>query len=399
MKKFFPGQSIFSEGDAADCAYIVEKGMVEISTEIEDEKSVLCVMGAGEIFGEMAILNGGKRSATARALTEVVVTKINESQIKTRMEEVDPVIRMLIMLVLDRFHSETKHFRKRRKVKKENQSAVIDTKNSIHYSKQIIDTIKLENDLYSALEENQFKLFFQPIVDLESLEINGFEALIRWDSPTRGIVSPDEFITVAESTSLIIPLGEWIIREAVNSLKILQKRVDRDKKLFVSVNVAGRQVKEKTFVQVIRETVKKAGINFSQLKLEVIERVMFENAEDYSWMEECRKLGVKIALDDFGTGYSSLSYLNKHAIDTIKIDRSFVNEIAKNQNSYNISKAIISLANALNIEVIGEGIETTEQYHILRALGCHFGQGFLFSKPVSFEDAHALLDDPFLRTG
>ena len=242
----------------------------------------------------------------------------------------------------------------------------------------------LEQDLRRALEQGQFQLYFQKRVN-EAGETNGAEVLLRWVNPERGIISPLDFIPLAEETGLIVPIGAWVLDEACRCLRAWQGKENlRDLKL--SINVSAIELKQPNFIDTVRQTVTQSGINPSLLILEVTESMLLENMEDFIVkMEQIRELGISFALDDFGTGYSSLSYLKKLPINELKIDKSFIQDIGIDKNDEAIVQTIVQMGNTLGIDVLAEGVETEEQYKILRVYGCHNYQGYLFGHPVTLD--------------
>lgn len=249
----------------------------------------------------------------------------------------------------------------------------------------------VENELRHALERKEFELAYQPIVNVEDRRITGVEALLRWNNRKLGHVFPDRFIPVAEETGLIVPIGEWVLKTAVAQALEWEKRGIRDLKL--GVNVSVRQIRHPDFCQRLERIL---GFDFGsraiKLALEVTESELMNNMEIFvSTLKEVRKLGLMVYIDDFGTGYSSLSYLKELPIDTLKIDRSFIRDLATDSSSLSMAMGIIAIANSLGLEVVAEGVETEEQLAILNDLGCGSAQGFLFSKPAPAKTIESLL--------
>ncbi len=254
--------------------------------------------------------------------------------------------------------------------------------------------LQLETDLRTAIERNEFQIYYQPIINLETMELFGFESLIRWNHPTRGLVPPNEFIPICEQTGIIIPLTLWILRTSCRQLVEWQNEYPANKKLTISVNISGKHFAQKNLVEHIKSILSETGINPVCLKLELTESAVMENAGSaISMMKQIRALGIQLSIDDFGTGYSSLSYLHSFPINTLKVDRSFVNTMKDGTENGEIVRTIITLAQTLRLNVIAEGIETIHQLHQLRILGCQYGQGYLFSRPVPSEDAEKLIED------
>lgn len=389
------GEVIFKEGDAGDYAYIIEEGSVEISTVIDGKPVVLNVLSQGIMFGELALVDGRTRSASASANTDVLLTVVTKEQVNMRVESADPILRMLLFVVMRYFRSETS-WRTRGKALEAPTIDVGLTQPAIDLNRKIdeaVDLIRMESELRVAVAEKQFCLHYQPIINLKTGAIAGFEALIRWHSPSRGFIRPDVFIALAESTSLILPIGEWVIEEggkALNQLSTLS-----DQPLFMSINIASRQIEEPTFIQTLVEILEELGVDNRHIKLEILERSLFDSDVAQEWIKDVRKLGFPLSLDDFGTGYSSLQYLNDYHLDNLKIDRSFVWGLGNKTNSANLCKAMVDLAKALGMSVIAEGIETAEQAEVLRELGCDMGQGYYYSQPVPIEEAIALMAKSF----
>jgi diguanylate cyclase (GGDEF)-like protein/PAS domain S-box-containing protein len=251
--------------------------------------------------------------------------------------------------------------------------------------------LRLETELRHALEQGQFCLHYQPIIALEGRRIVGFEALLRWQHPQRGLVSPSEIIPVAEETGLIVPLGWWVLRTACRQMADWQARYRPDPPLTMAVNFSSRQLLQPNLVHQVEGVLRETGLDPRCLKLEITESAIIDGPEHAAaLLARLRALGVRVAIDDFGTGYSSLSYLHRFPIDTLKIDRSFVQQLRDGHRS-EIVDTIVTMAHRLALDVVAEGIETDEQHAQLRALRCEYGQGFLFHMPVSGETAEETL--------
>lgn len=244
---------------------------------------------------------------------------------------------------------------------------------------------QLEKELQLALERQQFQLHYQPIISLETNKISGFEALVRWQHPRRGLVSPAEFIPLAEKTGLIEPLGTWVLDNACRQLYSWQQEFACNPSLTMSVNLSSLQLSQPNLVEQVQEILQKTNLATSSLRLEITESAIMENQTNaIATLHQLKALGIQLYMDDFGTGYSSLSRLHELPIDLMKIDRSFVS-----QKKWDIIRAIMILASSLGLEVIAEGIETAEEVAELKRLGCKQGQGYFYSKPV---DAQAAAD-------
>jgi diguanylate cyclase len=251
----------------------------------------------------------------------------------------------------------------------------------LQMSTAMLNRLILENDLQRALDHQEFITYYQPIVDLQTEKICGFEALIRWQHPDRGLVSPAEFIPCMEETGLIIQVGMVVLRQACQQLYVWEQQGWTD--LTMSVNLSVRQYSSPTLLADIDLALAETAINPAHLKLEITESAIMDNAEmAIALTTQLKARQIQISIDDFGTGYSSLGYLHRFPVDNLKIDRSFVNEIQLENRNYQVVNTIITLSNQLDLAVIAEGIETTEQLQWLQQLGCEFGQGYLFSKPL-----------------
>lgn len=255
--------------------------------------------------------------------------------------------------------------------------------------------LELETDLRLAVEKSEFELYYQPLVNLDNVELMGFEALVRWNHPSRGLITPGEFISIAETTGLIIPMTAQLLRMACTQVVEWQKRGLARPSMVVSVNLSAAYLDQPGIIDQLRTIVFETGIAPECLKLEITESAVMENAENaVKVLNRIKELGVRISIDDFGTGYSSLSYLHRFPIDMLKIDRSFVSSMEEGSENGEIVRTVIALAKALNLGVIAEGIESIHQFHQLRILGCDYGQGYLFSRPIPVAEVNKLLEDP-----
>ncbi len=251
-----------------------------------------------------------------------------------------------------------------------------------------IRIMQLESDLHQAVANQEFVLFYQPIVSLKSHELLGFEALIRWNRPCKGIVGPGEFIQFAEDIGLINPIGRWVLHESCRQMQEWQETFLNSNPLSVSVNISGKQFSQPNFPVEVSSILDDTRLDPTLLKLEITESVIMENADSAALMlSEIKALGSKISIDDFGTGYSSFSHLHKFPIDTLKIDRTFVSRLDTSTENTEIVRAILMLAHNLKMDVVAEGVETIEQAEQLHVMGCDFAQGYYFGKPLSAQDA------------
>jgi diguanylate cyclase (GGDEF)-like protein/PAS domain S-box-containing protein len=263
---------------------------------------------------------------------------------------------------------------------------------------ELMNRIWMENDLRRAIREQEFRLHYQPILSLNTGRLVGFEALIRWQHPTQGLVPPMQFIPLAEETRLIIPIGRWVLKEACKQLLEWEERYKDEVPLSMSVNISSVQLNCQDFVEQVEQIISEVGLNPVRLVLEITESMIVEDNQIAAGViSKLKALGVRVHLDDFGTGYSALSYLQRYPIDILKIDRGFIGKINGNGENIEIIKAILNLAGDLNMAVIAEGIETEGQYELLKELNCQYGQGFFIAKPMDHKAIETLLESKFLE--
>jgi diguanylate cyclase (GGDEF)-like protein/PAS domain S-box-containing protein len=252
---------------------------------------------------------------------------------------------------------------------------------------------QLETGLCRALSRKEFRVHYQPIISLENWRISGFEALLRWEHPEHGYISPLKFIPVAEESGLIIELGQWVLREACQQTRAWQEQFPSDPPMSISVNLSGKQFSQPDLIDCISKILKETGLDAGSLKIEITESAIIENIDAAAMMlKRIKALGIRLSLDDFGTGYSSLSYLHRFPIDTLKIDRSFVSRINLPKNA-EIVKTILTLAGNLGMDVVAEGVETREQVLQLTGMNCEYVQGYLLSKPIDGRAMRELISE------
>jgi diguanylate cyclase (GGDEF)-like protein/PAS domain S-box-containing protein len=251
---------------------------------------------------------------------------------------------------------------------------------------------ELENDLRDAVGRQELFLQYQPIVELDTGQANGFEALVRWQHPTRGRLSPDQFIPIAEETGLIVPLGRWVLDRACGDLASWTRTHPQAERLYMSVNLSAQQLEDPHLVSDVQVALSRAGLEPGRLVLEITETALMHDMQAaLARLNALRALGIRLSVDDFGTGYSSLSYLRQFPIDTVKIDKSFIDGVFEGGDDATFVGAILRLSEALKLDTLAEGIETEDQADALRQLGCHLGQGFHYAKPLDPADVEALL--------
>ncbi|MCP5374401.1 MAG: EAL domain-containing protein, partial [Hyphomicrobiales bacterium] len=249
-----------------------------------------------------------------------------------------------------------------------------------------IERLRIESRLRQALDRDALFLHYQPVVDIRTRTPVGAEVLLRWVDDELGSVSPERFIPVAEGSGLIIPIGEWVLRRACREAARLGEKTGRP--LRMAVNVSSRQFRGTNLAETVAAALDDAGLPADRLELEITESLLIEEeSEAATGLMKLRELGVRLSIDDFGTGYSALGYLKRFPVDTLKIDRSFINEVTRNREDATLTRAAIAMAHSLGMEVIAEGVETEEQLDFLKALGCEYAQGYLFGKPLPADDS------------
>ncbi len=253
-----------------------------------------------------------------------------------------------------------------------------------------LEHMRMEAQLRHAIEREELKVHYQPLVDNATGKLVGAEALLRWSNPILGEVSPESFIPLAEETGLILAIGAWVLKTACREAARWQKL---DHEVFVAVNISGKQFQKRTLVDTVRSALEESGLPPSCLELELTETVLLEHThETLAIIQELEALGVGFAIDDFGTGFSSISYLRRFPFDTLKIDRSFIKDLGENEGDAELVKSIIAMANSMSLQVVGEGVETHSQREFLRVSGCHFTQGWLYSRAVPGKEFQELID-------
>ena len=392
LKNFKSGDIIMRQGDTGDSAYIIEEGRVEIHIERPDGSSQLVgTRGKGAIIGEMALVDKAPRTATIKALEDCKMTVITLSDFSRRLENTDPVLRMISQVILTRYRDTLR----RAEIRHDKQNWPPAEALELNYTEQsteAVESIKIANEFKDALGSEQITLNYQPIIDLNTADIAGFEALMRWNHPDRGFISPGIFIPVAEETGYIVKASQWALKESCQAIKRIGDRSGRRDQLFMSVNFSSSDFASEDFTGSVYETVSKCDIRPEQLHIEITERLLMQQPENArETLKMCRKSGMGISIDDFGTGYSSLSYLHYFPIDTLKIDQTFVREMTKDESSLELIKSIIALGKNMKLKIIAEGVEEKEEAALLRDLGCDMAQGYYFAKPTTEKDVTNLV--------
>ncbi|MBB5209309.1 EAL domain-containing protein [Chiayiivirga flava] len=372
-----PGERLFREGDAPTTAFLLESGDLAISALRGDSSVHLAQIGAGDIVGEMAVIDDSPRTATATAVTECVLIPIGREQIAERLAHADPVIRSLLQGQLKRYRGALAAM---------HGLALPEGQfDADPHELAGLGKIRLESQLREAIATNGLDLRLQPLFDIRDNRIAGYEALVRWTHPERGPVSPMEFIALAEETSLIVPVGDYVLDAAVAALCALRD-IGIAPLPFIAINVSPRQLREAGLIERIVERTRAAGLEPGAIKVEITESQALDYVQVAEAIAHCRREGIHVALDDFGTGFSNLAHLHELDFDTIKIDQAFARNMMGSARARAMVEAIVDLVHAIGAQALVEGIETEEQLDVLRALGCRYAQGYLIGRPQPLAD-------------
>jgi len=370
------GDVLFREGDPPTTAFLIDTGEVVVSMLQHGRRVVLSHLSAGDLLGEMAVIDDAVRTATAVAVTDCVLFPIDREQITERLAATDPIIRSLLEGQLKRYRGALAAMQGKQQDRFENGDTA---------SEQLgIGKIRLETHLREALANEGLDVRYQPLLHIPSGKIAGYEALVRWNHPERGPISPVEFVALAEETSLIVPVGEYVFDTAC---KAVQRLIESgaEPKPFVAVNVSARQLGHPGLIERIVARVDAAGLPRGSLKVEITESQALNYELVGGVIDLCHRHGIKVALDDFGTGYSHLTHLHRLPFDTLKVDQAFTHSMLTDPRSMAIVEAIIRMGKAIGADLVVEGIETPELLAALRWLQCDYAQGYLIGKPQTLD--------------
>ncbi|MEZ5454867.1 MAG: EAL domain-containing protein [Lysobacteraceae bacterium] len=361
---------LFREGDQPTTAFLLESGRLRITARSDDGERLLAEIGPGELVGEMAVIDQSPRTATATAISDCVLLAIDAAQISERLTNTDPIVRALLEGQLRRYRATLATI----------QGQQSESENPYQNAPLGIHKIRLESALRESLRNDGLDLRLQPLMDVITGSIAGFEALVRWQHPERGAISPAEFIALAEETSLIEPVGDYVTRRALDALVDLRAQGVADLP-FIAINVSARQMSRVNLVEQLLDELRERQLPPSALKLEITESLQLDYAQVASVMAVAQRNGIRVALDDFGTGYSNLQHMHLLPFNTLKVDQSLARGMVDNARTRILLRSIVQMARDLEADVVVEGIETDAELNVLRQLGVHYAQGWLVGRP------------------
>lgn len=380
---FAAGEQIFKEGDAGDCAYLIEKGAVEVIVTDQGSERLIRLMGKGEMFGEVALIDHQPRTATVRAVEKAVLIPIRRKLVEVLLEKGDPILSHLLLVILERFRNN--HSSSPVPLASIKASPDISSRRKA-LKGEATQKLSLVHEIMRAQAHGEFELYYQPICDLTDGRTAGFEALIRWHHPTDGVMLPVDFLWLAEQTGMIRELGLWALERACRDWPTLRRHTSSEIP-FVSVNLSPNQLTSESLVDDFKTIITRHNMPTTELKLELTETVMVEHPEiALQILNRLIELGSSLALDDYGTGHSGLAHLQRYPISTLKIDRAFIERMLGSAQSMEIVRSSIGLAHSLGMNVVAEGVETEAVREKLLELGCDFGQGRHFGMPAALQD-------------
>ncbi|MEM9469703.1 MAG: EAL domain-containing protein, partial [Pseudomonadota bacterium] len=338
-KSFSPGDTIMSQGQRGDHAFMIESGRVEILLE-KDNGLVQRVgtRGPGTIIGEMALIDDEPRTATIKALEECELLEVNREEFNRRIEKSDPVMRMIMQVILTRYRDT---LARAAILSNQDDSSSEDLEKEYVEKAEAVGALKMANEFDQAIENGELSLHYQPMIDLQAGVLNGFEALMRWNHPEKGDISPNIFIPIAEETGIIAKASLWAFEKACSDLAEIQKHFSNP--LFMSVNFSSEDFTNPKLTHALLNILNHTGISPENIHLEITERLLISHPTmAKETLQKCREAGMAISIDDFGTGYSSLSYLHYYPIDILKIDRSFIKNMGEDKTAKALAQSIVA---------------------------------------------------------
>lgn len=386
LSKVKAGEIILKQGDKGGFAYMIEVGEVDISIALPSgAHQHVGRRGTGAMIGEMALIDDSPRTATVSALTDCTLVEISREDFSRRLSNSDPIVQMAMQVIATRYRDMVTRVKGIDDIGSMTLPDIV-SREQQHPHENIVQTIRIENELKEALKNRDLKLNYQPIVDFKTGDVIGFEALMRWNHKERGFISPAIFIPIAEESGLIVDINHWALEEACAALKRIMHSTGHS--YIMSVNFSSEEFAEDDFVPKLEETIRKSGVQPRHVQIEITERLFMANPEKTrEQLEACQRLGCLIAIDDFGTGYSSLSYLHYFPIDVLKIDQAFIRNLLQAGNrKMELIKGVINLGKSMGMKVVAEGVETEDEAKTLTGMGCDCAQGYFYAKPLPEPD-------------
>lgn len=378
-------EAVFQAGDLGVSAYVIEEGCVEVLRGDGDNQRRVTVLAQGAMFGEIALLDRQPRTATVRALVPTSLIRIDRSHVEELLLRADPVVQYLMRLLLMRFRSShgvavAQDSSGESPPDPDLQDVLV---RDLHTA--AVRTLSLAHDLSDAIEGGQLEMFYQPLIALSDRSLVGFESLIRWRHPTLGLVSPMEFIPLAEKTGLIHRVGQWVLQRSAADWAELREfcQGTSENPPFISVNLSAPELAGPGIVDAVEACIARHHMRATELRIELTETVIINNMELVSTaLRRLRATGVGIALDDFGTGYAGLDYLQTLPFSCIKIDKAFVQHMNNSERSFYIVKSALELARSIGLTTVAEGIEDADIGQRLADMGCTYAQGYHYGRPM-----------------
>lgn len=379
-----PGETIFRAGDAADGGFLIESGSVEILVGDTGHERRINLIGAGSLLGEMGLLDGQPRSATARAVEATTMVPLYRNHLESVLAQADPLLRHIVTALMSRLRNASRQNLPQAEPPKSAEAAPA--------VEQVMRALKLAQSLARGITAGELELHYQPIVLLSDRRLVGYEALVRWRHPEFGMVRPDEFIPLAEQTDLIHRIGDFVLNQAALDWDVLGLLCEPPPggKRFMSVNLSAPEVCRPKICHQVYATLSEHRMAPVDLRIELTETSLVgDKAAVAEVMRKLQSVGISIALDDFGKGFSGMDYLASMPFSCIKIDKSFVDGVLTSERSLQIVRTAIQLAQTLNMSTVGEGIEDEATAQALLDMGCTYGQGYFFGKPMRLADVQA----------
>ncbi len=391
VRQFEAGEIVFRMGDEAVAAYVIERGAVEILITKDGEFERINMLGPGALFGEIALLDGGTRTATVRTLAATHLIAIQRSQLESLLAKAEPVVQYIVRILLEHVRRASGGAPGEARTLSELLALAVKTGETPELADKLkheaTRMLTLATNLVDAIAEGQLELHYQPIVNFTNRRLAGFEALIRWRHPTLGMVRPDEFIPLAEKTDLIHRIGEFVVQQALADWPMLKPLCDgavEGATPFMSINLSAPEFCKPDAFERIAQSLKTHRMAPQELRIELTETVIISNVEVVSEViHRLRGLGVGIALDDFGKGYGGLDYLQSLPFSCLKIDKSFVDKMHQSDRSKQIIQSTLELSSRLGMSTVAEGIEDKPTADLLAQMGCVYAQGYYFARPMS----------------